>query len=75
VAVFEVANLSGIKVKEKNVRLDELLQADEAFITNSLIEIVPVTEVGIKQIGKGKPGPMTKRVSNAYKELVKKETS
>jgi branched-chain amino acid aminotransferase len=75
VAVFEVASQSGIKLKEKNVRLDELLQADEAFITNSLIEIVPVTEVGGKKIGTGKPGPITKRVSKGYKEMVKKETS
>jgi branched-subunit amino acid aminotransferase/4-amino-4-deoxychorismate lyase len=69
-----VANQLGIKVREKKVRLDELLQADEAFITNSLIEIVPVTEVGGKIIGKGKPGPMTKWLAKAYKELVAKET-
>jgi len=75
VVVFEVANQLGIKVREKNVRLDELLQADEAFITNSLIEIVPVTEVSGKQIGTGKPGPITKRLAKAYKELVKRETS
>ena len=75
VAVFEVAKQSGIKVKEKNVKLDELLQADEAFITNSLIEIVPVTEVSGKKIGKGKPGAVTKRLLKTYKELVAKETS
>lgn len=74
VVVFEVANHSGIKVREKNVRLEELLQADEAFITNSLIEIVPVTEVSGKRIGKGKPGPVTKRLASAYRGLVAKET-
>jgi branched-chain amino acid aminotransferase len=74
VVVFEVANQLGIRVREKNVRLEELLQADEAFITNSLIEIVPVTEVGGKIIGKGKPGPVTKRLAKAYKELVANET-
>jgi len=75
IVVFELANQLGIKVKEKYVRLDELLQADEAFITNSLIEIVPVIEVSGKKIGKGKPGTITKRLMKAYKELVKKETS
>lgn len=74
VVVFEVANHSGIKVKERNVRLEELMQADEAFITNSLIEIVPVTEVSRKIIGKGKPGPVTKRLASAYRGLVAKET-
>jgi branched-chain amino acid aminotransferase len=74
VAVFEVAIQIGMKVREKNVRLDELLLADEAFITNSLIEIVPVIEVGGKIIREGKPGPVTKRLAKAYKNLVKKET-
>ncbi|MBN1643662.1 MAG: aminotransferase class IV [Dehalococcoidales bacterium] len=74
VVIFELANSLGIKVKEKNVRLDELLQADEAFITNSLIEVVPVTEVDGKKIGTGKPGPVTKRLAKAYKEMVTKET-
>jgi branched-chain amino acid aminotransferase len=74
VVVFEIATQAGIKVKEKYVRLDELLQADEAFITNSLIEIVPVTEAGGKKIGKGKPGTISKKLMKAYKELVKKET-
>jgi branched-chain amino acid aminotransferase len=74
IVVFEIAKQVEIKVREKYVRLDELLQADEAFITNSLIEIVPVTEVGDKKIGKGKPGPVTKKLMKTYKDLVKKET-
>lgn len=73
VVVFELAAKLGIKVKEKNVRLVELLQADEAFVTNSAIEIVPVTEVSDKKIGDGKPGVITKRLMKAYKGLVKKE--
>jgi len=75
VVIFELAQKLGIPVKEKNVRLDELYTADEAFITNSLIEIVPVTEVSGKTIGVGKPGPMTKRLASAYRRLVKKETA
>lgn len=75
VVLFEVANQLAIKVKEKNVKLDELFDADEAFITNSLIEIVPVTSVGGKMIGSGKPGPVTGRLAAGYKKLVIKETS
>jgi branched-chain amino acid aminotransferase group I len=74
VAVFEIAYQMGIKVKEKNVRMDELLRADEAFITNSLIEIVPVTFVDGKIIGNGKVGNTTKRLSKAYRDLVTAET-
>ena len=75
VVVFELADKLGIKVKEKRVRLDELLKADGAFVTNSLIEIVPVTEVSGKKIGDGKPGTKTRRLMKAYKIMVKKETS
>jgi branched-chain amino acid aminotransferase len=75
VVVFELAAKLGIKVKEKNVRLVELLQSDEAFVTNSAIEIVPVTEVDGKQIGNGKPGVVSKCLMKAYKEIVVKETS
>jgi len=74
VVLFEVAAGLGMKVKEKNITLDEVLHADEAFVTNSLIEVVPVTEVGGQKIGAGNPGPVTKRLASAYKRLVKKET-
>jgi branched-chain amino acid aminotransferase len=75
VVLFEIANSLGIKVKEKNVKLDDLFDADEAFITNSLIEIVPVTMVDGKPIGNGKVGVMTKKLSKAYREFVAEETT
>jgi branched-subunit amino acid aminotransferase/4-amino-4-deoxychorismate lyase len=75
VVLFEIANRLGIKVKEKNVRLDELFDADEAFITNSLIEIVPVTSVDGKLIDSGKVGSTTKRLLKSYRDLVAEETN
>jgi branched-chain amino acid aminotransferase len=74
VVVFELAAQLGIKVKEVNFRATELLQADEVFITNSLIEIVPVTVLYGKPIGNGKPGTITRKLMKAYKEMVQKET-
>ena len=72
--VFELAAQLGIKVKELNCRLSDLVQADEVFITNSLIEIMPVTVFGGKPIGNGKPGKVTRNLMKAYQELVKQET-
>jgi branched-chain amino acid aminotransferase len=74
VIVFELAAQLGIKVKELNCRLSDLVQADEVFITNSLIEIMPVTVFGGKPIGNGKPGKVTRNLMKAYQELVKQET-
>ena len=75
VVVFELATQLDIKVREANLKLADLLQADEAFITNSLIEIVPVTIFNGKPISDGKPGALTGKLMKAYKALVKKETS
>ncbi len=74
VVVLELAAQVGINVREVNLRLADLLQADEAFVTNSLIEIVPVTMFDDKPISSGKSGTVTRKLMKAYKALVWKET-
>jgi branched-chain amino acid aminotransferase len=77
-AVIELAPEIGISVAQREVQLEELLQADEAFITNSLIELMPLREVGDRSIGgkskKGETGDVTEKLMIAYKELVAGET-
>jgi branched-subunit amino acid aminotransferase/4-amino-4-deoxychorismate lyase len=68
--VLELASPLGINTLEHDIRLDELFQAQEAFLTNSLMEIMPLTEIDGKPIGSGRPGPLTKRLAMAYKKLV-----
>jgi branched-chain amino acid aminotransferase len=75
VVIFELAAQLGLKVREANLKLADLLQADEVFITNSLIEIVPVTIFNRKPIADGKPGALTDILMKAYRALVKKETT
>jgi branched-chain amino acid aminotransferase len=75
VVVFELAAQLGIKIKEVNCRLADLLQADEVFLTNSLVEIMPVTVFDGKPIGNGKPGKLTRKLTKAYRELVIRETA
>ncbi len=72
--VIELAQELGLKVAEREVRLEELLNADEAFLTSSLIELMPLTEVNGKPINKGKRGKVTKRLTATYKEAVVRET-
>lgn len=74
VVVFELAASLGINVSETNIRLAELLAAGEAFLTNSMIEVMPLTHVAGKPIADGKPGEMTKKLMSAYREMVKRET-
>jgi len=77
--VIELAEALGIVVTEGDVSLDDLKQCDEAFFTNSMIEIMPLVAVrdDIGQniiIGSGKPGEVTRRLMAAYRERVEKET-
>ena len=73
-AVLELAQATGIMPAARQVELKELLGADEAFLTNSIIEIMPLTRLDDKPIGSGKPGPITQRLMSTYHELVAKET-
>lgn len=68
--ILELAPSLAISTLEDDVRQDELFQAQEAFLTNSLIEVMPLTEIDGKTVGSGRPGPLTQRLAAAYKKLV-----
>jgi branched-subunit amino acid aminotransferase/4-amino-4-deoxychorismate lyase len=72
-ALFEAAESSGLIVKESNVPLTQLMDAAEAFLTNSLIEVMPITEVDSRAIGNGRPGIVTRQLMDAYRGLVLSE--
>ncbi|UCH42436.1 MAG: aminotransferase class IV [Dehalococcoidales bacterium] len=73
-AILELAPQSGITSVEDNIEPDELFQAEEAFLTNSIMEIMPLTEVDGKPIGMGVSGQTTGKLVAAYSDLVKLET-
>jgi branched-chain amino acid aminotransferase len=73
-AVLELAKSMGIMTVVKQTELGELLTAREAFLTNSILEIMPLTRLDNKPIGSGKPGPVTQQLMSSYQELVAKET-
>jgi branched-chain amino acid aminotransferase len=72
--VIELALNMGFKVEEKKIKEQNLFQAEEIFITNSLLEVMPVVRVNDIPIGDGKPGKITKEIQRAYKKLVVEET-
>ncbi len=69
-AVLEMARASNIKTMERQVELKELIVAEEAFVTNSILELMPLTWFEGKLIGTGKPGQLTKELLTAYRKLV-----
>ncbi|MBN2186777.1 MAG: aminotransferase class IV [Dehalococcoidia bacterium] len=73
-AVLEIAQALHIKAEEREVELKELTEAEEAFFTNSVLELMPLTWFASKAIGLGKPGQLTKKLMAAYKKLVNETT-
>lgn len=71
--VLEMAEKMGLEVAECEIRPEELYGADEAFLTNSLMEVMPLVEVDKRLIGNGLPGDVTKEIHKNYQKLVREE--
>lgn len=71
--VLEIAADLRITARQQMLMLDDLLSADEVFLTNSLMELMPVVRVEREPIGSEKPGEITARIFEAYGDLVEKE--
>lgn len=67
---LRLAKRKKILVREALLRPKNLLSADELFITNTTVEILPVTTLDKKTVGNGKPGPVTTALHQAYKKEV-----
>lgn len=66
--LFEIGAESGITVREQVLRDDDLFGADEAFLTSTTNEIVPIVRVDDRTIGLGRPGPITKELLGAFRK-------
>ena len=69
-AVLEIAWTSDIRSNERPVKLDELIEAQEAFVTNSVLELMPLVSIDEKPIGTGRPGKLTRDLLLAYRKVV-----
>lgn len=67
--VIEMATEMGLKVAEPNLTRYDLFNADEFFLTGTGAEVIPVVKLDGRIIGNGKPGPVTKKLVEAYHRL------
>jgi branched-chain amino acid aminotransferase len=68
--VVNLAAKLGIKVTVANLTPFMLFNAEEAFFTGTAMEVIPIREVNKRQIGTGKPGPVTKRLMAEFQKVI-----
>lgn len=66
--VVELLSQGHIPFKHQSFSRDQLLAAEEVWVTSSTKEVVPVTSLDGQPVGTGKPGAVWKQVSELYKE-------
>ena len=65
--IFEIGARIGVPVAEAPLHDDDLYGADEAFLTSTTREAVPIVRVDDRAIGTGTPGPVTERLLAAFR--------
>jgi branched-chain amino acid aminotransferase len=67
--VIELAREQGLTVREDIFTLFDVYTADECFLTGTAAEVIPVRTVDGRVIGEGHPGPVTRSLMDAFREL------
>lgn len=70
-SVLTVARKGGFEITYRALQLEQVLNLDEAFLTSSSREIVPIVQIDNYQIGQGVPGKVTHFLLASYKEYVR----
>ena len=66
--VIKLATTDGLCVNIGPIKRSELINSDEAFLTNSIIEIAPLVKIDSQRVALGLPGEITKRIQRLYQE-------
>ena len=69
--VFDIAAELGLKISETEITRHDVFIADECFLTGTAAELIPVIKVDGRTIGTGKPGPITARMIERFRELTR----
>nr|WP_172840564.1 D-amino-acid transaminase [Virgibacillus phasianinus] len=67
--VFQLCDALNLKINEVTYSTDELLDADEVFITATKLDVVPILKIDDHVIGLGKPGKITRRILQEFRSL------
>lgn len=68
--VLHLAREAGVAVRERFYTTEELLGASEIMITSTRIDVMPVCSIDGRQVGDGRPGPVFRRLSGLFRQLL-----
>lgn len=71
--ICRLALQNSIKLVEKDLIIDDVLGADEIFLTNVIMQVMPVISVEKHIVGNGKVGPMAKKLKEKFDELIENQ--
>ncbi len=74
-AILNLCIEQGLPCREVRFPKEYLYEADEVFVSSSLKEVLPVLALDGKRIGNGKAGPVTRKLRDAFDDLVRRELS
>ncbi len=67
--VFDIAQKLGIPIRESDMSRHEVYTADECFLTGTAAEVIAAVKLDQRSIGTGKPGLVTQRIIEQFREL------
>jgi len=70
--VLDISRGMGLPVIEGLFPVSDVVAADEMFLTSTTRDVVPIVTVDGKAVGNGRPGPITKRLLEAYRSEVQR---
>ncbi|HET9078759.1 MAG TPA: branched-chain amino acid transaminase [Acidimicrobiales bacterium] len=70
-SVMTIARDLGLEVEFDNLLRSDLYTADEAFLTGTAAEVVPIASVDDRAVGDGRPGPITRQIQEIYQAAVR----
>jgi branched-chain amino acid aminotransferase len=72
-SVMTIASDLGFEVETANILRSDLYVAEEAFLSGTAAEVVPIASVDDRVVGDGRPGPVTRRIQEVFRAAVRGE--
>ncbi|MDQ1442728.1 MAG: branched-chain amino acid aminotransferase, partial [Acidimicrobiaceae bacterium] len=70
-SVMAIAHDLGYEVAIDNILRSDLYTADEAFLSGTAAEVVPIRSVDDRPVGAGEPGPITRKIQEVFEAAVR----